>query len=226
MPHCAVDSTGSTLLYYEDTGAPSGSVDYVTVFLVHGTMFSSGTCQAVIILNCSHCSSQCLILAIYRRMVPFAAYNNLRLVLINCRDYPGSTLYSATELEALSSTDPEKQALSLQARGLEFIEFIRHFVESENIPPLVRNSDGASQSGGFSLLGWSSGNCQTIPVLAHADLAPEHTRKLFDLYFRSYIAYGTWTQSTIACPLSITRRRSFPPVDRGKPYTQRMDPNP
>lgn len=42
MPHCAVDSTGSTLLYYEDTGAPSGSLNYVTIFLVHGTMFSSG----------------------------------------------------------------------------------------------------------------------------------------------------------------------------------------
>ena len=124
-------------------------------------------------------------------MIPYAACNNLRLVLINCRDYPGSTLYSAAELEALSSKDPEKQALSLQARGREFTEFIRRFVESENIPPFVKTPDGSSVSGGFSLFGWSSGNCQTIPVLAHADLAPENTKTLFDLYFRSYIAYGT-----------------------------------
>lgn len=73
-------------------------------------------------------------------MVPYAVRHNLRLVLINCRDYPGSTLYSAAELEDLSSTDPERQALSLQARGLEFIKFIRQFVESENIPPLTKNS--------------------------------------------------------------------------------------
>lgn len=195
MPHCAVNSTGRTLLYYEDTGAHPESVDYVTVFLVHGTMFSSGTYWAFLILRYD---LRCC-LAIFRQMIPFATHNNLRLVLINCRDYPGSTLYSATELEALSSTDPEKQALSLQARGLEFIEFIRQFIETENIPPLVKNSDGTNRSGGFSLLGWSSGNCQTIPVLAHADLAPENTKKLFDLYFRSYIAYGTLAQFTVVC---------------------------
>ena len=100
-------------------------------------------------------------------MIPYAACNNLRLVLINCRDYPGSTLYSAAELEALSSKDPEKQALSLQARGREFTEFIRRFVESENIPPLVKTPDGSSVSGGFSLFGWSSGNCQTKIGRAH-----------------------------------------------------------
>ena len=161
-------------------------------------------------------------------MVPYAARNNLRLVLINCRDYPGSTLYSAAELEALSSTDPEKQALSLQARGLEFTEFIRHFVESENIPPLTRKPDGSGLSGGFSLLGWSSGNCQTIPVLAHANLAPENTRRLFDSYFRSYIAYGTCASSSHA--LAHTQpwptHRPFPPGDGREPHTQRMESNP
>ncbi|KZT64049.1 hypothetical protein DAEQUDRAFT_747625 [Daedalea quercina L-15889] len=179
MPHLPVDGLGSTLLYYEDTGAPIGSANYVTVFLVHGTMFSS---------------------AIYRLMTPYAARNNLRLVLVNCRDYPGSTLYSATELEALSSTDPEKQSIALQARGLELAEFIREFIHTQQIPRLTRSQD-ASILGGFAVLGWSSGNCQTIPLLAHAELVPETTRKLFDVYFRSFIIYDISLTATGETPI-------------------------
>lgn len=31
------------MLYYEDSGAPSGSPNYTTLVLVHGTCFHSGT---------------------------------------------------------------------------------------------------------------------------------------------------------------------------------------
>ncbi|KAH9925573.1 alpha/beta-hydrolase [Fomitopsis serialis] len=182
MPHCAVDGD-STLLYYEDSGVPSGSTDYVTVFLVHGTMFSS---------------------AIFRPMMPYAAHHNLRLVLINCRDYPGSTLYSESELGSLSSTDPAIQSSALQARGLEFAEFIRRFIETQRIPPIIASRSGGGggrRSGGFTLLGWSSGNCQTIPLLSYADLVPEATRKLLDAYFRSFVMYDISLPATGEAPV-------------------------
>ncbi|KAH9841897.1 uncharacterized protein C8Q71DRAFT_794695 [Rhodofomes roseus] len=181
MPHHAVDG-GCSLLYYEDSGAPAGSADYVTVFLVHGTMFSS---------------------AIFRRVIPCAARHDLRLVLINCRDYPGSTLYSASELRALSSPDPATQGLALQARGLEFAEFIRRFIEMERIPPItVSQGPTGVRRGGFSLLGWSSGNCQTIPLLAYAHLVPNATRRLFDAYFRSFVMYDISLPATGETPIS------------------------
>lgn len=42
MPVGLVDDMG-TVLYYEDSGVPDGSATYVTIVLVHGTMFHSGT---------------------------------------------------------------------------------------------------------------------------------------------------------------------------------------
>ncbi|KZT09303.1 uncharacterized protein LAESUDRAFT_675164 [Laetiporus sulphureus 93-53] len=170
MPVGPADDNG-TVLYYEDSGAPEGSTDYVTLVLVHGTMFHG---------------------AIFRRMITFASASNVRLVLINLRDYPGSTRYSPTELDALRSAEVDVQAAAIQERGLELAAFVRWFIETEQIPPI---SDGpgpdTKPAGGFVLLGWSSGNCQTVPVLAHADKVPVETRRLLDSYFRSLVFYDT-----------------------------------
>ncbi|KAI0923298.1 hypothetical protein AcV7_005849 [Taiwanofungus camphoratus] len=174
-----VDDKG-TVLYYEDSGVPDGSATYVTIVLVHGTMFHS---------------------AVFRRMIPYAASHNLRLVLLNCRDYPGSTRYTPAELDALRGPDPETQASAMQARGLEFAAFLHWFIETENIPPIFEalDSDEVRTSGGIALLGWSSGNCQTVPLLAHADKVPEDTRQLLDRYFRSFILHDT-SQTAMGAP--------------------------
>ncbi|KAF9804066.1 hypothetical protein IEO21_09462 [Rhodonia placenta] len=58
--------------------------------------------------------------AIFRKMKPYAAANNLRLVLLN------------------------KQAAAIKARGFEFAAFMRWFIETEDIPPLseIPGTDG------------------------------------------------------------------------------------
>ncbi|GBE82989.1 alpha/beta-hydrolase [Sparassis latifolia] len=170
MPVGPVDDKG-TALYYEDSGVPGASTTYATIFLVHGTMFHSG---------------------IFRPMVPYAAVHNLRLVLVNLRDYPGSSPYSPTERELLAGPGREAQAAAIQNRGLELAAFITWFIEQEQIPPTSRSAaEAADTTGGFALLGWSSANCQTIPVIAHADKMPEKTRKLFNAYFRAYFFHDS-----------------------------------
>ena len=47
MPTAPVDNTG-TVLYYEDSGAPAGSTDYVTLVLIHGTCFHGGMCTVIL----------------------------------------------------------------------------------------------------------------------------------------------------------------------------------
>lgn len=42
MPTAPVDNKGN-VLYYEDSGEPAGSADYVTLVLIHGMCFHSGT---------------------------------------------------------------------------------------------------------------------------------------------------------------------------------------
>ncbi|KAJ8462240.1 hypothetical protein ONZ51_g11023 [Trametes cubensis] len=167
MPTAPVDDKGS-VLYYEDSGAPAGSTDYVTLVLVHGTGFHS---------------------AVYRPMIPFAVEHNLRLVLVNVRGYPGSTPYSKEDLEELRSLDRAVQASAITKRGMDIAAFLRWFIETEDIPPIHERADDHALVGGISLLSWSGGNLPTISMLAHAGELPERTRTVLVTYFRSFIMF-------------------------------------
>ncbi|KAI0357368.1 alpha/beta-hydrolase [Trametes cingulata] len=192
MPTAPVDDKGS-VLYYEDSGAPLGSTDYITLVLIHGTCFHS---------------------AVYRPMIPFAAEHNLRLVLLNLRDYPGSSPYSAEDVEDLRGPSHEAQDRAIRTRGLEIASFIRWFIKTEAIPPIKEVPGSEALVGGLSLLSWSGGNCATVAMFAHADKLSEETRKLFDTYLRSFIMYDP-SSTIVGQPLppglsGITRDRSAP----------------
>ncbi|KAI0632495.1 Alpha/Beta hydrolase protein [Trametes polyzona] len=197
MPTAPVDDKG-TVLYYEDTGAPSGSSDYITLVLIHGTCFHS---------------------AIYRPLIPFAGERNLRLLLLNLRDYPGSTPLSEEEIDGLRGPSVDVQDRTLRDRGLEIAAFCRWFIETEKIPP-VRESvtpEGVrARVGGLSILSWSGGNCTTVAMFAHVDKIPEETRRLFDTHLRSFILYDP-SATTIGRPrpAGLTALKSNPtaPVD-------------
>ncbi|KAL1950823.1 hypothetical protein VTO73DRAFT_5947 [Trametes versicolor] len=167
MPIAPVDDNG-TVLYYEDSGAPAGSTDYITVVLIHGTCFHS---------------------AVYRPMIPFAAERNLRFVLLNLRDYPGSSPYSADDMEDMRGSTPQHQMRALQTRGLEIAEFVRWFIETEGTPPIRGAAGTEALVGGVSVLAWSGGTCAAVATFAHADKLPEATRRLFDAHLRSFILY-------------------------------------
>lgn len=92
------------MLYFEDSGAPESSSDYVTLILVHGAMVNSGMPSAPDRFGFEQGYSY-MCSGVFRRMLPFASANNLRLVLVNKRDYRGSTPYSQEELKDLASPD-------------------------------------------------------------------------------------------------------------------------
>ena len=108
--------------------------------------------------------------------------------MLNLRGYPGSTPYSEEELKRFEGSAKEQKS-AVRARGLETAAFVRWFVETEKIPECHTSGGG----GGLSVLApWSGGNCQTLSVLANADMLPEDTRKIFDGYFRTLIMYGKY----------------------------------
>ncbi|KAI0930702.1 hypothetical protein AcW1_003659 [Taiwanofungus camphoratus] len=169
MPLAPVNDNG-TQLYYEDSGAPDTD-SYVTLVLIHGTVFHA---------------------PIFRRMFAFSMANDIRLVAVTLRDYPGSTPLSPPELAALMSPDRETQASMIQDRGLELAAFLTWFIETEAIPPVsvLTTDDGSDKDiGGLSILGWSSGNCTTLSFLAHADTIAERSRTLLDAYLRTIVIY-------------------------------------
>ena len=109
--------------------------------------------------------------------------------MLNMRNYPGSTPYSAEELESLEGRPGAPEAM-LQARGAEVAEFIRWFIETEDIPPIHERADDHALVGGISLLSWSGGNLPTISMLAHAGELPEQTCTVLETYYRSFIMFG------------------------------------
>ncbi|KAL1950828.1 hypothetical protein VTO73DRAFT_5952 [Trametes versicolor] len=103
MPTAPLGDKGS-VFYYKDSGAPSGSTNYTTLVLVPGTCFH---------------------IAIYRPIIPFADEHNLRLVLLNLRDYPGSTPLSPEDVVNLRGPSVEVQRHAMKHRDLEIAAFLR-----------------------------------------------------------------------------------------------------
>lgn len=189
-----VDDKG-TQLYYEDSGAPPGSETYTTLVLVHGLIFHGG---------------------VFKPMFQYAAENNMRLVAINLRDYPGSTPFSPSELDALRS-DKAGQATFISDRGMELSRFLEWFILGHDLPPKAL-SHKSEAAGGLSILGWSLGSCSVMSMLASAHALPEASRKLLDMHLRSFIVYDpplyTFGISDVYEDVYNTARdKSIPPED-------------
>ncbi|TCD60458.1 hypothetical protein EIP91_010052 [Steccherinum ochraceum] len=134
-----------------DTGVPTGDGEYITLLLLHGFVWHSG---------------------IFSRMVPFASKYNVRLLLVNRRDYPGALAFTETELKPLkagaaqTSYGAESMREYLKGRGRDLHEFLELFIEQERIP----KPNGAR--GGIILAGWSMGAMFTTALLAYGSSFP------------------------------------------------------
>ncbi|KAI0773416.1 hypothetical protein BC629DRAFT_1595179 [Irpex lacteus] len=165
MPTIPVNSDGS-VLYYEDSGVPSVTHSYHTIFILHGFIFHGGS---------------------FRLLFPHALARNIRLVLINQRDYPGSSRLSETEMANLWSAENDRQAMAVRAQGIELATFIARFIENENLPaPAI---DGETKVGGVSLVTWSQGNGILMALLANIALLDAETNALLERYMRTAFVY-------------------------------------
>ncbi|KAI0337468.1 alpha/beta-hydrolase [Trametopsis cervina] len=166
MPTAPVDERG-TVLAYEDSGAPAGSDNYTTIILVHGLIFHG---------------------KIFKPLFSHAAQHNLRLVLINNRDYVGSTPFSSEEIEAHQSTDSAAQSEVLRARGQELAAFVDYFTRTYH-PPKVHTDATGRRSNGIIVLGWSYGNAVVFSLLAHATSFSDEVKATLDDYLRTAVLY-------------------------------------
>ncbi|KAI0032408.1 hypothetical protein K488DRAFT_49960 [Vararia minispora EC-137] len=164
MPLAPVNEHGAHL-YYEDTGPIDGA--FTTLIVMHGTGVNG---------------------AIFHRMLPFARTNNLRIVLVNRRDYPNSTPLSDVELALLDAeSTPESRSAFFLARGLELAEFLAWFARTQGIRPKTE-VDGHTQ-GGMGLVAWSSANNVAMAMFGNLDVVPAQTLSAIEPYLRTYIHY-------------------------------------
>lgn len=119
--------------------------------------------------------------------MPFASQYNLRLILVNRRDYPGSSPYSDDDLRNVGDTEDDKgYEAFFKARAFEFARFIEWIVEHEGIP----KADWTGNTGGVFLSAWSAGNGYAVSILSYVDLLPETTRSIVQPFLRGFIFFG------------------------------------
>ncbi|KAI1787185.1 hypothetical protein LXA43DRAFT_975377 [Ganoderma leucocontextum] len=161
MSSLVVNESGMELSFV-DSGAPNSATNYVTIFAIHGTVFTG---------------------PIWDRVIALAPKAGVRFVAVNRRDYPGSTPLSPEEIGVLSSGTDDQKADFLKARGVEFATFVGLFAEKDSLPPI--SADGSS--GGFAVLGWSLGCAFALAAVAAVDALPAPAQARWKNGMRSLI---------------------------------------
>ncbi|KAI9061797.1 alpha/beta-hydrolase [Trametes sanguinea] len=164
----------SPLHVLQDSGAPAGSPDYTTLVLLHGYSWHSG---------------------IFSKLIPLAGKYNVRIVLVNRRDYPGSEPLTDAERALLPSpalentSDAAQLATALKNmetfmkdRARELYDFLVQLVKDGNIPA----PDPENTKGGIILAGWSFGTGLITAFLANVASFPVSEVRLGD-YMRRVV---------------------------------------
>lgn len=183
MPVATVKN-GTLNFSYEDSGPLNGL--YTTLVMVHGTGFHHGEQGSVV------ASDLCLtntLAGIFGPMIRFATANRVRLILVNRRDYPGSTPLSDAELAALGSSHLETRAKALAQQGTDIGLFLAWLVREEKIPAMSVNWSG-KQQGGIVLVAWSLAHTPLAGFLAHADSLPADAIRTLEPCLRAYCIFG------------------------------------
>ncbi|KAJ7124487.1 hypothetical protein C8R44DRAFT_703962 [Mycena epipterygia] len=144
MPSLTLQS--GVKFFYTDSGAISDDSDeYATLVIIHGHTFHSGT---------------------FQRLNPFAEPNSLRIISVNRREYPGSSAYSAQELNAfVDGSETERDSL-LEQQGRDLALFLDGLINELSLP----------KSGGIALIGWSLGTIFLLSLVASIETLPIATQ--------------------------------------------------
>ena len=136
------------------------------------------------------------VIGTFSRLIPLAHQNNTRLILLNRRDYPGSTPYTDEERAMVANLTPdaddealararERLHLFLKDRAREVYDFLEELVRRDDIPPARRDKN----TGGIAVAGWSLGALWATSLLAYAPLFPVNDIELAQ-YVRRVIVLG------------------------------------
>ncbi|PBK63897.1 hypothetical protein ARMSODRAFT_893753 [Armillaria solidipes] len=191
-----VNSTTGVHLAYLDTGAPSHTSSYTTIFAVHGMVFTN---------------------LIFQKVMSVASSNGVRFVAIQRRPFPGSTPFTDEELNVTltGGSGDEERDFEIEMRGHEISSFVDIFIQNHNLPRV--SNDG--KSGGASLLGWSVGGAYVVAAIASTGTLPVDVQTRLGAYVRSMIVYEA---APIVLGLPTPSQNWAPLVDTTMPEDLRL----
>jgi len=150
-------------------------------------LWSSTTVQALpevsvcVFPNCSFSHTVCC-LDNFHKLLPLGVAHNIRLVILNRRDYAGSTKYTDENLKDLVAGDES----FMERLALEVKHFLLWFVDTHNIPKITADR----KSGGFAIMGWSMGSATAFSLIGYPDVVGNESYQRLEPYLRQLILYG------------------------------------
>ena len=125
---------------------------------------------------------------VFKKLIPFAAEHDTRLVLVNRRDFPGSDPYDDDDrhrIAAISDAPDGMKPLQsfMSERARELYDFLAAYVKQENIPP------ARGITGGIILVSWSWGAVWLTAFVANLKSFPMDVVNLRQ-YVRRIVLYG------------------------------------
>ncbi|KAJ8073170.1 hypothetical protein PM082_020039 [Marasmius tenuissimus] len=149
---------GDIDIFFTDSGPPPNSCNYTTLIVLHGSAFNGFG---------------------FERLHDHAHSLNLRTILWNRRDYPGSTPYTDAELEDLA----EGRKVFMDRIGQQLADFMVQFIEKENIPQAAPDF----KSGGIVLMGWSMGTSSAMALFSDPKLISPEVYGVLEGYVRDLV---------------------------------------
>ncbi|KAF9259309.1 hypothetical protein L218DRAFT_875127 [Marasmius fiardii PR-910] len=147
-------------IFFTDSGPPPHSKDYKTLVIFHGACFNGFGLE---------------------KLHGVAHSLNLRTVIWNRRDYPGSTPYTDRELQDLQ----QGRKVFLDQIGREIGEFLAQFIENEDIPEATSDNT----RGGIAIVGWSLGCITAMTLFSDQRLVPPKAYLKLEPYIKHLVLY-------------------------------------
>lgn len=122
-------------------------------------------------------------------MLTHASKYGLRMITMNCRDYRGSSPYTAEELAELHNPDVEVAASTVRRWGREVALFLAYVCQTLRIP--ATTGQGVKQDGGLVLVTWSLSGIAAMSILGDPRTVGTDLESTVARYLRKVILYGT-----------------------------------
>jgi len=148
---------------FNDSGAPASTPNYTTLVILHGCAFSKDA---------------------FQKLLPLATQYQMRVVLLNHRDYPGSKPLTDEELRQYDGPDGQGHEQYFSASAQELADFLLDFAIKERLPKAKADS-----AGGIAVMGWFAGNAYTLALLSHATAIVDSTREQLEPFLRSLVIF-------------------------------------